>query len=324
MHDSNRANNSWLGTFAGKDLAQVAETARRATIEVRGRQGGCGSGVIWRRNGLVVTNAHVVRGRRRVEVKLADGQTLSAALVRQDEARDLALLQLERAETSELSVAMVGDSDRLRTGELVFAVGHPFGVNRALTVGIVHSSPGVEKEAQTQENFGGLRLAPAPPSRRWIAADVRLAPGNSGGPLANALGLVIGINTMIAHGLGLAVPSNAVNSFVRRFERRGQQSPRIGVDLVAVSVPVESEAALGLMIMQVAANSLAEQAGLLIGDVIVGANNRFFRAADDLASAWDEALERSSVLKLNLLRGGELIMCDVAAALSDAQKAEAA
>ncbi|MEJ7616621.1 MAG: S1C family serine protease [Pyrinomonadaceae bacterium] len=173
-----------------------------------------------------------------------------------------------------------------------------------------------------------MRLEQAQPRRRWIAADVRLAPGNSGGPLANALGQVIGINTMIAQGLGLAVPSNAVNSFVRRFERSGQQqqqqSPRIGVDLVAASVPTEGEAALGLVVMRVLGNSPGEHAGLLIGDVIVGAESRFFYAADDLASAWDEALERSRALTLNLLRGGELMTCDVAATQSNAQKAEAA
>jgi len=113
-------------------------------------------------------------------------------VVRADDRRDLAVVVVSG---DGLETAVVGDPAQLRTGELVLALGHPFGVSHALALGIVHAA-----------------------DRRWIQADVRLAPGFSGGPLADAAGRVVGINAMIAHGLGLAVPAPAIERFVRAAE----------------------------------------------------------------------------------------------------------
>ena len=174
---------------------RVAEQLRQSTVQVRGRRGpGGGSGVIWQPDGVIITNAHVVRGAEAI-VTLADGRTFDAAVTARDDERDLAALKTEAAD---LPAAPIGDSDGLRVGELVLAVGNPLGLTGAVTAGVVHAIGGGE----------------GPRQRGWVQADVRLAPGNSGGPLADAQGRVIGINSMIAGGLALAVPSNAVARFL--------------------------------------------------------------------------------------------------------------
>ena len=183
------------------DLAGLVASLRAITVEVRTAARGGGAGVIWAPDGLVVTSAHVIVGAhdvpRDTEVILADRRRLGAALVGWDRTIDIALL---RVQASDLPAATAGDSSHLRPGELVLAIGHPFGLAGAVVTGVVHAGP-----------TGRSRAGPA-----WIQADLRLAPGHSGGPLANARGHVVGINAMIAGGLALAVPSAAVQGFVAR------------------------------------------------------------------------------------------------------------
>ena len=182
------------------DLAALAQRLRAATVAVRLKYGGAGSGVIWSADGLIVTNAHVV-DQRAVEVVLADGRTLPARLLRREARRDLAVLHVA---AHGLPAAETRDAGGLRTGEIVVALGHPFGVPNAISVGIVHAAP-----ART----------------RFVQADLRLAPGNSGGPLADARGRVVGINSMVvAGGLALAVPSGEIARFVAGLapEERGR------------------------------------------------------------------------------------------------------
>jgi serine protease Do len=166
---------------------------RDITVEVGGTDAALGSGVSWPR-GHVITNAHVVR-QARVAVRSVDGREVQARLVVRDADADLALLRLEGAD---LPVATLADSSCVRIGSLVVAVGHPLGVRGALSAGIVHAVTPIAR--------GG-----AP----WIHADVRLAPGNSGGPLANVAGAIVGINAMVVGGLALAVPTARVLDFAR-------------------------------------------------------------------------------------------------------------
>lgn len=183
------------------DLAAVVARLREITVEVRTTAQAGGSGVIWKAEGLVVTSAHVVLSAHGVrgdaQVVLADRRRFPAALVGWDRERDLALL---RVEASALPAAIVGDPDCLRPGELVLAVGYPFGLTGAVVMGVVHAAPARGRGAGPD----------------WIQADLRLAPGNSGGPLGDACGLVVGINAMVAGGLALAVPSPTVQAFVKR------------------------------------------------------------------------------------------------------------
>jgi serine protease Do len=179
-----------LAADAPAYLAWIADRLREMTVEVSGPGGG-GAGVLWAPD-LIVTNAHVARAPR-VRVGFADDRQVEASLIASDRRADLALL---RVPPVEITPAASTDSDTLRVGALVVAVGHPLGLRRTLTAGVVHGFP--------QTRMGS----------RWIQADLRLAPGNSGGPLADTTGRVVGINTMIAGGLALAIPINDVRRFV--------------------------------------------------------------------------------------------------------------
>jgi DNA-binding CsgD family transcriptional regulator len=160
-------------------FGEVAEKLRRSTVLIYpqgGPEGGSGSGVIWSSGGLILTNAHVARTRE-AGVELWDGRRFSARVSARDPRRDLAALTID---APPLDAATPGDSRALRPGELVIAIGNPLGFAGALSTGVVHSI-----------------------GKQWIYADVRLAPGNSGGPLADAAGRVVGINTAIVNGLGV-------------------------------------------------------------------------------------------------------------------------
>jgi serine protease Do len=214
---------------------EVIEKLRRSTVQITDGRGG-GSGVVWDADGAIVTNAHVARSQ---EIALLDfsGRRLRGRVERRDEESDLAIV---RTSARDLEPARIGDSSRLRAGEIAIAVGHPLGVAGAAAWGIIHT-------------IGPLDLGAR---RTWIQADVRLAPGNSGGALATAAGEVIGINTMVCNGLGLAAPSNEVAAFVRGEDHR----VHLGVELFP--------SVQGLVVVAVAPGSLAERAGILLGDVL--------------------------------------------------------
>jgi serine protease Do len=180
----------------GSELSIIALALQRCTVQVCSSRYSGGSGIIWHRDGLIVTNAHVASCAR-VIVKLADGRSYDAVRVAVDGERDLAALQVE---AQDLPAAVIGDSKALRVGELVLALGNPQGVFGALSSGI----------------FTGLSSTDANSSQRWVVAALRLAPGNSGGLLANARGQVVGVNTMIAGGLAWAIPSAEVEGFLKR------------------------------------------------------------------------------------------------------------
>jgi serine protease Do len=180
------------------DLARVTLQLRRVTVQIRGAGVGVGCGVIWSADGLIVTNAHVAG--RGADIVLPNGCHVSGRLLARDVDHDLAVLAIE---AQGLTPAAIRDSQTLRVGELVVAVGHPLGMAGALTAGIIHT-------IASRRSVGS----------RFIQADLKLAPGNSGGPLADARGLVVGINTMVAGDLALAVPSNAVTRFLSSVRRR--------------------------------------------------------------------------------------------------------
>src|SRR4030095_3436131 len=175
------------------DLAGLVEHLRRVTVEVRDAGESFGSGALWPRR-CVVTNAHVAR-QSGVAVRLIDGRCLEGRLVARDADADLALL---RVPGTGIPTATVADADTTRVGSLVVAIGYPLGVRGALTAGIIHA-------------MGPI----TPGGRPWIQADVRLAPGNSGGPLADASGHVVGLSAMIVGTLALAIPISRVTQFVR-------------------------------------------------------------------------------------------------------------
>jgi serine protease Do len=283
-----------------EEFTETAELLQRSTVQVRSGRWGGGSGVIWRPDGLIVTNAHVVRGPR-ASVELWDGRQLDGEVLAADPRRDLAAL---RVQANDLPAAPIGDSDVLRVGQLVVAVGNPLGLTGALTVGIVHAIAPTRRDRQT-----------------WVQADVRLAPGNSGGPLADVQGRVLGINSMIAGGLGLAVPSNAVTTFLQGQEQR----PHLGVVLQPVVVRVRRQEIAGMLVLETQTGSPAEAAGLIVGDVLIGSGGRFFADPAGLTTVL-QAIGTGSIVHLDILRGGEHITRNAVIGVSshDESDAEAA
>ena len=260
-----------------EDFGDVAEKLRRSTVHVSAGRRGQGSGIIVSPDGTVVTNAHVA-ALGRVEVQLWDGTRSPADLLWSDRGRDLAILHVSK---SGLPAAVLADSDRLRVGELVIAVGNPFGFIGALTTGVIHAIGRVP-------NLGPFK---------WIQADVQLAPGNSGGPLANARGEVVGVNTMIAGGVGLAIPSNSVS----RLLTRGPSHAPLGVVIRPVQITVRGRARLGLAILEVGKDGAAERASLMPGDVLIGVEGSNLEAIEDFERALDGTGER--VVRLQFVRG---------------------
>ena len=190
-------NISMLGSAraVSSNLNGLAETLQQAVVEVRSGETASGTGIIWGGAGLVVTNAHCIRRGASLQV-IAGGKWREAHALAYHPHHDLALIAAPSVSGPLLELR---DPDSLRTGELVFAHGHPLGIKDALAMGVLH--------AVTRDKSG---------SARWIVADVRLAPGNSGGPLVDAEGRLVGINSMVVNGLGVAVPSSMVQRFVER------------------------------------------------------------------------------------------------------------
>jgi serine protease Do len=278
-------------------FGEIAEQLRRSTVLVQSGGRGAGSGVIWSADGLVVTNAHVVLGSR-VKVRLWDGREFDAAIVSRDTGRDLAQLHIAAAG---LPAASAADSSMVRPGELAIAIGNPLGFVGALATGVIHAvGP-----------LGGLDL------RTWVQADVRLAPGNSGGPLADAHGRVIGINTMVAGGLALAVPSNSVRDFLSG----GPENVWLGVTIHPAQIPRAAGSAkrFGLVVLEVEPGSPADLASLLPGDILLGTEEKVFTAVEDLASALRGGGSR--VLRFEFLRGDYSRVRRVSVQLGNAQPA---
>ncbi|HEV2523481.1 MAG TPA: trypsin-like peptidase domain-containing protein [Candidatus Acidoferrales bacterium] len=260
-------------------FGEIAEQLRRSTVLIQAGGRGTGSGVIWSSDGVIITNAHVIRGAR-VNVQLWDGREFGAAVQSRDPRRDLAKLHIEAAG---LPAASTADSSAIRPGELAIAIGNPMGFVGALATGVIHA-------------VGPLHgLGP----RSWVQADVRLAPGNSGGPLANASGSVIGINTMVAGRLALAIPSNAVRDFLSS----GPANACLGVTVHPALIPRTSGGSktFGLVILEVEPGSPAAMASLMPGDILLGTDEKRFEAIEDLAGVLLSAGTR--ILRLEFLRG---------------------
>ncbi len=255
---------------------------RRSTVQVEtlGSRAGSGSGVIAGGEGVVITNAHVAR-ETAARVHLWDGRVVEARVMKKHPRRDLAELRIDA--TAVLALAF-GDSNALRPGHLVVAVGNPLGFHGAASAGVVRAVGPVE----------GLG------SQSWVQASVRLAPGNSGGPLADASGQLVGINTMVLGrgGLGLAIPVQAVKDFLAR-----PAPPRLGVSVRGVRVHAP-ERRVGLMLLEVESGAAAAQASLQVGDILVSAAGCAFTSADQLPEAIEQA-SSSGELRLQFLRGNQ-------------------
>ena len=263
-------------------FGEIAEKLRRSTVLVSAGGRGGGSGVIWSSDGTVITNAHVVRGSQ-ISLQLWDGREFQATVASRDPHRDLAMLRIG---ATNLPSALVADSSQVRPGELAIAIGNPLGFVGALTTGVIHTVGSV----------------PGLGSQSWVQANVRLAPGNSGGPLADARGRVIGINTRVAGRLALAIPSNIVRDFLLS----GPSDAWLGVTIQPVRIPRSNAGSgkghtLGLLLLEVESGSPTSSASLLPGDILLGTERKAFTSLDDLSLALQGAGQR--LLRLQFLRG---------------------
>ena len=235
-------------------------------------QNSLGSGVLVDQSGLVVTNNHVIQGSGEAEitVALSDGREFPAKIVLKDEHTDLAVLRLD-AKGAQFPVIQFADSDSLEVGDLVLAIGDPFGVGQTVTSGIVSAL------ARTQVGISDYQF--------FIQTDAAINPGNSGGALVDMDGKLAGINTAIfsrsggSHGIGFAIPSNMVRLVVQSALKGGTvQRPWLGATLQPVTPDIADSLGLatpsGALVAKVATKGPAAKAGLVAGDVVVGVDDK--------------------------------------------------
>jgi S1-C subfamily serine protease len=269
-------------------------------------RGGTGSGVIVAPDGLILTNSHVAGTASRIEVTTADGQDLHARLVGDDPDTDLALIRVDEAVT--LPAAALGDSKRLKRGQLVIAIGNPLGFESTVTTGVV-SALGRSLRSRSGRLIDDV-----------IQTDAALNPGNSGGPLVSSHGEVVGINTAVimgAQGICFAVAANTASFVLGELVRHGRvRRAFIGIAAQATAIPPLRRRAAGLaqdravMIATVEPDSAAAQAGLKPGDIIVALDGATIAGADDLV----RALTGGSIgrgVAFDVLRGTERFTLNV-------------
>ncbi len=239
----------------------------------RFEQKGVGSGFVIDRKGYILTNDHVVKDADRIKVKLADGKEFTAKVIGRDPKTDLALVKIESP--PDLQPLKLGNSDDLKVGNWVVAVGSPFGLEQTVTAGIV-SAKG--------------RVIGSGPYDNFIQTDASINPGNSGGPLVNMRGEVVGINTAIiadGQGIGFAIPINTAKEIVPQLEEKGHVTRGwLGVGIQEVTPALAKSFGLkekkGALVSQVFKGSPAEKAGIEQGDIILGFDGKEIADSKDL------------------------------------------
>jgi S1-C subfamily serine protease len=281
-------------------VVRVAETIRPTVVNLRsgrGRGEGSGSGVLVTPDGFLLTNHHVVQGNDRVRVRLSDGTELTGRVVGADPWTDLALVQ---ASSSGLPYAVLGDSGKLRVGQLVVAVGSPFGFESTVTAGVISAL------SRTLRSITGHLVD------NVIQTDAALNPGNSGGPLVDSRGQVIGINTAIirpAQGICFAIPVNMAKHILPQLMQHGRVvRGYLGLHARTVPLPpavvrrLSLPAATGVEVMSVEADAPADQAGLEEEDVILSLADQTVANVDDLHKLLTQ-LPVGQAITIAVLRG---------------------
>jgi len=258
-----------------------------------------GSGVIVNaQKGYVLTNHHVVAKADEITVKLRDGRQYTAKLIGSDEATDIGLLQIDARRLSEIEL---GDSDALKVGDLVIAIGNPFGLGQTVTSGIVSALGRSGLSREKYENF--------------IQTDASINPGNSGGALINTKGRLIGINTAIIApgggniGIGFAVPVNMARAVMKQLVEFGEiRRGRLGIIIQDLTPEVSEALGLtevhGAIVREVEPGSAAEAAGIKAGDVVIEFNGRPLRNSSDLRNSVG-LVPLGQTLELTIVRDNE-------------------
>lgn len=283
-------------------LAEPNNSPQRAPLPKTRQFESLGSGVIMdAKNGFIITNAHVLRDAKTITVTLSDGRLFKAKLLGMDPASDIALLQIK---ADKLTALNLGNSDELKVGDFVAAIGTPFGLSQTVTSGIISGLQRSNLGIEGYENF--------------IQTDASINPGNSGGALVNMKGQLIGINTAILApgggniGIGFAIPINMARGVMYQLVKYGSvQRGLMGViiqDLtpaLADAMHLSSDMS-GALVAQVSPNSPAAAAGIQVGDIIEKINDQIIKNASQLKNTVG-LLRAGSRIDLQILRKGKVI-----------------
>lgn len=286
-------------------VVNVVERVSPGVISVTGRGGesraGSGSGFIVSAEGFAITNSHVVSGRPHLIAETEEGDQVDAELVGDDPATDLALLKIA---AKDMPSVEVGDSDVLRVGQLVIAMGSPLGLQSTVSTGVV-SALGRSMRGQDGRLIENVIQHAAP-----------INPGNSGGPLVDSRGRVVGVNTAIiamAQGIGFAVPSSTVQWVAGELLEHGQvQRRQLGISAGVVRLSKQLIRSLDLLsdyaveVVEVISGSLADQVGIQSGDLLISINDRIISNIDDVHRLLTMAPAGTS-LHLEFVRGNRRI-----------------
>ncbi|HEY2991213.1 MAG TPA: trypsin-like peptidase domain-containing protein [Methylomirabilota bacterium] len=291
-------------------LADLAEQLKPALVHIRARRSvaakdkdkdddeprrSTGSGFLIDPSGLIVTNAHVVEDADYLQVRLADGRRFTGKVVGQDARVDVALVRIEGA--TNLPTLAIGDSNRVRVGELVLALGHPFGLEQTVSFGIVSRK--------------GAPLQVAAPGFDFLQTDASINPGNSGGPLVNMAGEVIGVNSMAARNgsIGFAIPSNLVKLLVPQLATKGKvEWGWLGVSIAEIGDEdldrLKLTEAKGVLLRGVIPGEPAERGGLKADDVLIALDGTPLDTPRDL-QRMVSTTPVGKVVRVVLLRAGQ-------------------
>lgn len=297
-----------------KVITTVVDSVRDAVVNVEVVQAaapgrppahGSGSGFAIAPDGFIITNSHVVHGAQRIHITLADGRSFAASLIGEDPHSDLALLH---ASAPTLLPAELGDSHKLRVGQLVVAIGSPLGFQTTVTAGVI-SGLGRAFRASTGRLIDNV-----------IQTDAALNPGNSGGPLLDSRGRVIGVNTAVilpAQGICFAVPVNTAKFVIPHLLRDGRVR-RSYIGLGGQEVPLHRrvirffnlDQSTGVLAAQIMENSPAHRAGIIEGDIILSLNDHPATSVDALHRLLTDALVDQTI-PARVLRGTEMLTLQI-------------
>ncbi len=309
-HDPGNPSDVELLDAYSRAVISVVESVAPAVIGVRAEptpntQGGSGTGFLISPDGYALTNSHVVQARSRVQATTHDGDRLDAELVGDDPATDLALIRIH---ATELPATQLGDSESLRVGQLVIAMGDPLGLQATVSTGVV-SALGRSMRASEGRLIENVVQHSAP-----------LNPGNSGGPLVDSHGRVVGVNTAIiamAQGLGFAVPSSSASWVVGELLTHGRvRRPYIGITATVAMIARQAVRQLDLLsdraveVLGVEPDGPANKAGIQSGDLIHGINDRIVANVDDLHRLLSQA-PADAELTFAVIRGTRQLEIEV-------------
>jgi len=276
---------------------------RQVPRERKVPQRGMGSGMILDKDGHILTNYHVVKEVDNVKVRLADKREFQAEIVGTDPKTDVAIIKIKGKVPADLPTVQLGDSDALRDGELVMAIGAPFGLTQTVTTGIISAMGRSDVGIADYEDF--------------LQTDAPINPGNSGGPLVNMGGQVIGMNSAIATasgssaGVGFAIPANMIKSMLPTLTKGGKITRgMLGVGIQDLDKSLAKQFSLedsnGALVSSVVPDSAADKAGIKVGDVVVRFNGKTIANSRDLRNRVAASAPGAKV-KIDVMRGGKEI-----------------